>query len=319
MPGKKSMGELVIELIAKTEDEGKRLDKFLSEDARLGSRTIAAWLISNNKVLVNRKSRSKNFKLKDGDIIEFNPPPPKIYDLKPQKIEFKVMYEDDCLAVISKPPGLVVHPSHGHHDGTLIHGLLAHFKDLSTIDLERPGIVHRLDKDTSGLMIITKKDDIHRAIAEALKNREIKRHYLALVAGDIKENGTIDVPVGRHPVNRKKMAVLPTGKKAVTNFDVTKRYGNATLLNVKLDTGRTHQIRVHMSYIGHPVVGDPLYGGKGKVSKLLGLERQFLHSFRIEFKHPVTGQEMAFEELLPPDLEKALNILEPWQGPTLPG
>lgn len=304
------MDELAIELITKTEDEGKRLDKFLSEDVRLGSRAIAAWLISNEKVIVNGELRNKSFKLKSGDVIKFDLPPRKIYDLKPQEIEFKVIYEDDCLAIISKPSGLVVHPSHGHQESTLVHGLLAHFKDLSKIDYARPGIVHRLDKDTSGLMIVAKKDDIHRTITEMLKNKEISRQYLALVVGDIKENGIIDMPVGRHPSDRKKMAVLPTGKQAITNFDVLKRYGDVTLLKIKLNTGRTHQIRVHMKHIGHPVAGDPLYGAKSKISKWLCLERQFLHSSHLEFEHPSTGENMIFDDPLPSDLKKALDILE---------
>lgn len=301
--------QLTIELTARTEDEGKRLDKFLSEDMQIGSRAAAQWLISSGNVYVNGKQKNKSFKLTAGDTVEFRPPSREVPELKPQEIEFKVVYEDEYLAVISKPSGLVVHPSHGHYEGTLVHGLLAHFKDLSKVDRERPGIVHRLDKGTSGLMIIAKKDDVHKTIARALKNREINRQYLALVAGDIKENGKIDMPVGRHPVDRKKMDVLPTGKEAVTNFDVIKRYGDVTLLKIKLDTGRTHQIRVHMSHIGHPVIGDLLYGGKGKTSKWLGLERQFLHSLRLEFKHPVSGENMVLEDEIPPDLKKALDML----------
>lgn len=299
-----------IKLLVDNASDGERLDRFLSEDARLGSRTVAQSLINSGDVLVNGAGRSKSYKLAAGDIVEFRLPDAKKLDLKPVKVDFKIVYEDKSLAVISKPAGLVVHPSHSYEQATLVHGLLAHFETLSTIDKDRPGIVHRLDKDTSGLMIIAKREDAHRVLSDALKNRKVDRQYNVLVLGDIKDNGTIDAPVGRSHTDRKKMAVVAEGKTAQTDFDVVKRFGEATLLTAKLHTGRTHQIRAHMNYIGHPVAGDSVYGGKGKISEWLGLERQFLHSGKLKFKHPLTDEELLFEDPIPDDLQKALKILE---------
>lgn len=300
----------MIKVVAGERAEGERLDKFLSEDSRLGSRAVAQGLIEQGVVFVNSEIRSKSYKVSVGDIIEFSLPEPKKIDIKPQEVEFKIVYEDEFLAVISKPAGLVVHPAHSYDEATLVHGLLAHFETLSEADGERPGIVHRLDKDTSGLMIIAKQGDAHRALSEALKQREVSRQYLSLVLGDIKDNGTVDAAIGRSQVNRKRMAVTASGKIAKTDFDVLRRFGEATFISLKLFSGRTHQIRVHMSYIGHPVVGDNMYGGMGKISSWLGLDRQFLHSARLAFKHPMTGEDLDFEEPLPGELQNALDILE---------
>lgn len=299
-----------IEVVVEESSDGVRLDRFLSEDARLGSRVVAQNLITAHEVHVNGLFRPKSHKLSTGDIVEFSLPQPKKLNIEPREVDFKIVYEDDFLAVISKPAGLVVHPSHSYEEATLVHGLLAHFKVLSQSESDRPGIVHRLDKDTSGLMIVAKNEDAHRGLSLALKNREVDRRYVALVLGDIMDNGQIDAPIGRSHVDRKKMAVSADGKEALTDFDVTKRFGEATLLSIKLYTGRTHQIRVHAQYIGHSVAGDQMYGGKGKISEWLGLNRQFLHSSTLKFKHPVSDEELYFEEPLPVDLQKALDILE---------
>lgn len=287
---------------------GTRLDRFISENARVGSRSVAEKMIEKGFVEVNGVPKPKSHKIAANDHISFTLLPKEEVKIAPQEMEFKIFYEDKDLAVVSKPAGVVVHPSHGHTDGTLVHGLLAHFDSLSG-DGERPGIVHRLDKDTSGLMIIAKNDNSHKILSDELKARNVKRTYKALVLGDLRQGGKIDMPVGRHAKNRKKMSVTPSGREAVTYFEVEKRFVDATLVNVNLETGRTHQIRVHMNYIKHPVAGDPVYGGKGKLSEHLGLKRQFLHSIKLSFNHPVTGENLMFEDDLPEDLRSALNIL----------
>lgn len=292
------------------ESSGKRLDQFLSEIEEVGSRASAERLIKDGRVLVNGGLKPKSHKVKINEKVTYSLIEPEPSEIIPSKIPFKILFEDDNLAVISKPAGIVVHPSAGHMDDTLVHGLVERFGALSVIgDKQRPGIVHRLDKDTSGLMIIAKNDKSHRKLSEALKDREIKRSYLALVTGKLSGRGVIEAPVGRHPVNRKKMAVTPGGRYAVTNYEAVEQFDKFTLLEVSLGTGRTHQIRVHMLYIKHPVAGDPVYGGETKETQKIGLKRQFLHSFRLEFYHPINNSRIYLEEELPPDLLTTLKVL----------
>ncbi|HDP69406.1 MAG TPA: RluA family pseudouridine synthase [Actinobacteria bacterium] len=293
-------------------DEGKRLDSFLALYEAIPSRSFAQNLIQKGFVKVNDKLTSKNHRLNKGEIVSFEIPPPELSSMVPEKISLNIKYEDKDIIVISKPAGLVVHPSHGHPGGTLVNALLAHTRDLSGIGgVLRPGIIHRLDKNTSGLIIVAKNDRSHRILSDGLKNMKIKRFYLALVHGvlDI-DSGTIDAPVGRSSKARKKMSVTERrSKRAITTFKVKMRFSDYTLLEVKLETGRTHQIRVHMEYINHPVAGDPEYGYK-KNKKTLGLTRQFLHAYKLEFSHPLSGEKLVFEDELPGELRQVLSSLD---------
>jgi len=296
-------------------DEGKRLDSFLAHQKVVPSRSFAQRLISEGFVKIDGKPTTKNHRLKKDETVFIEIPPPKPSLVIPENIPLNIIYEDEDLIVLSKPVGLVVHPSYGHVNGTLVNALLAHTKDLSGVGgVIRPGIVHRLDKNTSGLMIVAKNDRAHHILSRALKDRKIKRSYLALVHGVMEvEAGIIDAPIGRNPKTRKTMAVTERGsKRAVTTFKVKERFRNYTLLQLKLETGRTHQIRVHMRYVNHPVVGDPEYGYK-KIEKNLGLARQFLHSYRLEFTHPRTGEELSFEDELPDELTEVLIRLRACQ------
>lgn len=296
-------------------DEGKRLDSFLAHRKVVPSRSFAQNLISQGFVKIGGKPTTKNYRLKKGETVFVEIPHPKPSTVTPENIPLNIIYEDEDLIVLSKPVGLVVHPSRGHVSGTLVNALLAHTKDLSGVGgVIRPGIVHRLDKNTSGLMIVAKNDRAHHVLSRALKDREIKRLYLALVHGVMEvEAGVIDAPIGRNLKTRKTMTVTERGsKRALTTFKVKERLGNYTLLQLKLETGRTHQIRVHMRYIKHPVVGDPDYGYK-KIEKNLGLTRQFLHSYRLEFVHPRTGKELSFEDELPEELMEVLKHLRACQ------
>ena len=291
------------------ETAGLRLDSFLSEQLPDMSRSAAQKLMEQGHVLVNGQSVKKNYKTRAEDEIEITLPEPQIVDIQPENIPLDVRYEDEDVIVINKPKGLVVHPAPGHWSGTLVNGLMYHCAgSLSGINGElRPGIVHRIDMDTSGLLIVAKNDFAHTSLAEQLKDHSLSRIYEAVVVGNIRsDSGTIDAPIGRHPADRKKMAVTEKNSRpAVTHFQVIDRYQGYTHLRLQLETGRTHQIRVHLSWQNHPIVGDSVYG-KGKE---LGLSTQCLHARQLSFRHPRTGETVTVESPLPEYFETVLKKL----------
>lgn len=291
-------------------DEGKRLDVFLAERTGL-TRSRVQELIAAGKARAGGEIREKHYRVRCGEEVSLEIPPPEPAEPRPQDLDIRLLYEDHHLAVVSKPAGMVVHPAAGHREGTLVNAALFSLRGLSGVGgVERPGIVHRLDRDTSGLLVLAKDDHAHLHLQEMVKERRLKRIYLALVHGvPASPLGTVEAPVGRDPQDCKRMAVTSRGRPAVTHFRVTEDFGEASLLEVELVTGRTHQIRVHMSYIGHPVVGDETYGRKGRLERELGLSRQFLHAYRLRFPHPFTGEELEFEDPLPEDLSGALDRL----------
>lgn len=295
------------ELIVK--DEIQRLDKYIAEKEEL-SRVMIQKLIEEGNILVNGKNTKPSYQVHDGDIITIEVPEAKETNLKEQDIPLDIIYEDNDIVVVNKAKGMVVHPAVGNPDGTLVNAIMAHCKDnLSGIGGElRPGIVHRLDKDTSGLLIIAKNDRAHLAMSEQIQNREVKKTYLALVRGIVPENeATIKMPIGRSTKDRKKMAVTKSGKEAITHFKVLERFNKYSYLEVKIETGRTHQIRVHLAEIGYPVVGDMVYSnGKNE----FGVEGQMLHAKSLDFKHPITGKEMHLEAPLPEYFEEVLKELK---------
>lgn len=291
------------------ESDKKRIDSYLAENTEL-SRVTVQRLIEEEKILVNNRKIKSSYKIQDGDKITIEEEEPKEISLVAQDIPIEVIYEDDDIIVVNKPKGMVVHPANGNPDGTLVNAIMAICKDsLSGIGGEiRPGIVHRLDKDTSGLLIVAKNDKAHINLSEQLKNHEVKKTYIALVRGIVKENeATINMPIGRSTKDRKKMAVTKTGKNAITHFRVIKRYDKYTLLEVTIETGRTHQIRVHLSEIGYPIIGDTTYSnGKNE----WGIVGQCLHAKILKFKHPITGKEMHFEAELPEYFKNIISELE---------
>ncbi|ABI68595.1 RluA family pseudouridine synthase [Syntrophomonas wolfei] len=295
-------------LLVDEEMEGERLDAFVTEQLDELSRSLVKTLIENGEIRVDSKQQKPSYRLKAGEEIIVEIPAVRELKLKAQDIPLSFIYQDKDIAVIDKPKGMVAHPAHGNWENTLVNALLFHLKDLSGINGElRPGIVHRLDKDTSGVMVIAKNDMAHRQLAAQIKDHSINREYITLVHGIIKENlGSIEAPIGRSKQDRKKMAVIAGGRPAVSNYQVLERLGNYTLLKVKLLTGRTHQIRVHFAYIKHPVVGDPLYGS-GK--KQLGLDTQALHAHLLGFKHPSSGEYREFKSELPLYFECILSDL----------
>jgi len=286
-----------------------RLDKVLSIFCPEKSRSFLAKAFEQDLVKVNGVVSKPSLKVKEGDVVSFEFAVDKPTDIKGEDIPLNIIFEDDQILIIDKPQGLVVHPAAGHWEGTLVNAVLNHCKTLSSVNGEfRPGIVHRIDKDTSGLICIAKNDDAHRILAEQLKDHTMHREYVALVKGVINENsGTIDMPIGRHKGNRVKMAVDKDGKNAITNFTVLKRFEDHTLLSLKLVTGRTHQIRVHMAAINHPVEGDPLYYGKQYDSLYKG--GQLLTAVKLTLIHPTTKKEMTFETKLPQYFEEVLTKL----------
>lgn len=288
--------------------EGERLDAFLAEMVTDLSRTAVKDLITSGQVLVDGESRKPSYRIKEGEEITITLPEARQVAIVAQNLPLEIIYQDQDLAVVNKPKGMVVHPAHGNWDHTMVNALLYHIKDLSGINGEiRPGIVHRLDKDTSGVMVVAKHDQAHRNLAEQIKEHTIKREYQALVHGIIKENlGSIEAPIGRSRTDRKKMAVIADGKPALSRYRVLERFQNYTLVQVTLLTGRTHQIRVHLSYIKHPVVGDPVYGS---AKHHLGLDSQALHACRLGFDHPRTGEYMEFSSELPEIFKQALQKL----------
>lgn len=297
------------ELTAATEHAGVRLDAFLSADGAL-TRSQAARLIAEGRVRVNGKPAVKSARLSGGETVTVDVPQLRETALPPQDIPLDVVYEDDDVIVVNKPTGLVVHPAPGHPDGTLVNALLHHCGDsLSGIGGEkRPGIVHRIDRDTSGLIIAAKNDAAHLALSAQLKDHSLSRTYECLVTGNMKQDsGTVDAPIGRSSADRKKMAVVPTGRRAVTHWEVVARYPGVTHLRCRLETGRTHQIRVHMAYIGHPILGDTVYGAKKPVPGLTG---QCLHATGLRFVHPRTGEPVELHCPLPPEFTAMLQKLQ---------
>lgn len=296
------------ELIVESEEQ-KRIDAYISENTEY-SRTAVQRLIEEEKITVNGKKEKASYKVQNGDKIEIEEEPAKEIELKAQDIPVEILYEDDDIIVVNKPKGMVVHPANGNPDGTLVNAIMSICKDsLSGIGGEiRPGIVHRLDKNTSGAIIIAKNDKAHINLSEQLKNHEIKKTYIALVRGVVKENNaTINMPIGRSKKDRKKMDVDKNGKEAITHFKVLKRYKDCTLLEINIETGRTHQIRVHLSHIGYPIIGDEVYSnGKNKWN----IEGQCLHAKSLDFKHPITGKNMHIEAPIPEYFENIIKELD---------
>lgn len=301
-------------VIVENEEKNQRIDAYLAKKYEDMSRVAVKRLIDEEKILVNNKKTKASYKVQENDEITIEEETPKEIELKAQNILLEILYEDNDIIVVNKPKGMVVHPANGNPDGTLVNAVMAICHDsLSGIGGEiRPGIVHRLDKDTSGVIVVAKNDKAHINLSEQIKNHEVEKTYLALVKGFVKENeATINMPIGRSTSNRKKMAVTKSGKQAITHFKVIKRYKthkqDYALLEVKIETGRTHQIRVHLSQIGYPIVGDSTYSnGKNE----WGIEGQCLHAKSLKFKHPITGKEMYIEAKLPQYYEELLRELE---------
>ncbi|MDQ3557538.1 MAG: RluA family pseudouridine synthase [Gemmatimonadota bacterium] len=304
---------------AVADDADARLDSYLAERLEV-SRSRAAQWIEDGRVRVNGATPRKRDRPRQGDRIEVAVPAPTPSPMQAEPLPLDVVYQDADLLVVNKPPGLVVHPAPGHLSGTLVNALLHAVGDLSGIGgVLRPGIVHRLDRDTSGLLVVAKHDESHRRLADALRRREVRRVYLALAWGHLAADTlTVDAPIARHPTDRKRMAVVPGGRRAVTRFRRLERWRAADLLQAELETGRTHQIRVHLLHVGHPVVGDLTYGAgrergfsggeRGWAAQLAGrTPRHFLHAARLSFQHPRSGEPMHFEAPLPPDLQTTVD------------
>lgn len=310
--------------IVPPEHAGSRLDQVLAQLFSEFSRSRLQQWVKEGAVLVDGRVLRPRDKLLGGESITVNAAVEAVDEVRPQAIALNVVYEDDAILVIDKPAGLVVHPGAGNPEGTLQNALLHHAPALAGVP--RSGIVHRLDKDTSGLMVAAKTLQAHKALVDQLQARTVKREYLALVNGTFTAGGRIEAPIGRHPRDRIRMAVVDTGREAVTHYRIQQRYQAHTLLLAALETGRTHQIRVHMAHIGHPLVGDPLYGGRLQLPKgatetvreaLRGFRRQALHATRLALQHPVSGEEMGWEAPPPDDMQVLLNTLEqeaPWDA-----
>jgi len=288
--------------------EGERLDVYLADQLEELSRSASQNLIKQGRVLVDGASVKASYRVKEGDELVIEVPQLKPVSLVPQNLPLPIIYQDDDLVVVEKPKGMVVHPAHGNWENTMVNALMYHIRDLSGINGElRPGIVHRLDKDTSGVMVVAKNDAAHRNLAEQIRLHTIRREYIALVHGTIQENlGSIEAPIGRSKLDRKKMAVTPEGRHAISNYEVIERYVDYTLVKVQLLTGRTHQIRVHFAYIKHPVVGDPLYG---PAKKNLGLQSQALHAYLLGFNHPRSNEYMEFTSDMPGYMQELIAHL----------
>lgn len=297
-------------LTVSPEEAGVRIDKYLAEQLTDITRSYLQKLLKDGSVQMNGKPVKTSTKTAAGAVIELTIPEPEEPEILPEDIPLDILYEDSDVILINKPKDMVVHPAAGHYTGTLVNALMYHCKgDLSGINgVLRPGIVHRIDKDTTGVLIVCKNDKAHNALAEQLKEHSITRKYRAIVCGNLKEDeGTVDAPLGRHPQDRKKMAIVRTGgKRAVTHYRVLERFGNYTYIECQLETGRTHQIRVHMASLGHPLLGDEVYG---RVKSPFKLEGQTLHAMVLGFIHPTTGEYMEFEAPLPEYFEKLLEKL----------
>lgn len=302
------MSELLT-LLCTAEDCGKRIDKFISDNAEMLTRSAVQGLIGKNAVTADGKAVSKNYKIRGTETIEVEIPDAEPMDAVPENIPLDIVYEDEDLLVVNKPKGMVVHPAHGNYHGTLVNALLYHCGDsLSGINgVIRPGIVHRIDKNTSGLLIVAKNDKAHLHLAEQIKAHSFTREYEAIVSGSLKqESGTVDAPIGRHKTDRKKMCVTAeNSRNAVTHYSLIRQFGGYAHIKCRLETGRTHQIRVHMAYIGNAVLGDDVYGKAYK-----GIEGQCLHARKIGFIHPTTEEYMEFSSDLPDYFTAILNKLE---------
>ena len=304
--------EKIFKIDVEKENEGERIDSFLASKISERSRSFFQKLLDDGMVLVNGSvCDSKKYKVKALDIIEVEMPEAKGPDIIPEDISLDIVYEDDDVLVINKPAGMVVHPAAGNYTGTLVNAIMHHCGDrLSSINgVIRPGIVHRIDKDTSGLLMVAKNDAAHNSLAQQLAEHSITRKYVAIVWDNLKENdGIVDAPIGRHPKDRKKQSVMydDTGKRAVTHWKVLERFGSFTLVECQLETGRTHQIRVHMAYIKHPLLGDSVYG---PAKSAAGAKRQMLHAKTLGFVHPSTGKYIEFDSQLPEDFSEVLNKL----------
>ncbi len=288
--------------------EGVRLDSYISGTLQDISRSYCAALAEEGRIMIDGKKVKKNYKVSIGEKIEIDMPKPSDLEVIPENIPLDIIYEDEYLIVVNKPQGMVVHPAVGNLSGTLVNALLYHSKDsLSAINgVIRPGIVHRIDKDTAGLLVVAKNNDSHTYLAEQLKSKKATRRYLALVLGNVKEGGTVNRPIARSPSDRKKMAVVSGGREAVTHYTPLEHYDGYTLLECVLETGRTHQIRVHMASIGHPIAGDRMYGSRNDKTKADG---QLLFAKTLGFDHPKTGEYMEFSAPLPKWYEEILNKL----------
>ena len=296
----------------KRDDAGIRLDVYCAAQEASLTRSRIASLIRDGQLGVNGKPAKAGMKLNGGEEIRLEIPAPQPMELKAEDLPLDIVYEDGDIVVINKPRGMVVHPAVGNMTGTLVHALMYHCRDLSGIGgTIRPGIVHRIDKDTTGLLVVAKTDRAHQSLTEQLAQRRMHRTYWALVEGVVKNDGQVDAPIARHPVDRKKMAVVPGGREALTFYHVQERFTAYTLLECRLATGRTHQIRVHMAHIKHPVVGDPVYGIR---KQAFTLEGQLLHALRLELCHPVTGKTMEFSAPLPEDFAHVLQVLRRREG-----
>lgn len=290
------------------ENVGKRLDLFVSENEVDMSRSFVQGIIEKQQVKVNGQIKKSNYKLRVGDKVQVELAEPVELQVEAEDIPLDIIYEDSDVIVINKPQDMVVHPAPGNYTGTLVNGLLYHCKDLSGINgVIRPGIVHRIDKDTSGVLVVAKNDKSHNSLAMQLKDHSMKRTYYAIVEGIVKEEeGTVRTNIGRHPVERIKMAVVKDGKEAITNYKVLERFKSNTLVECRLETGRTHQIRVHMAHLHHPLIGDQVYGYKKQKFKLQG---QALHAKNLGFIHPTTGEYMEFDSQLPEYFQDILDKL----------
>ena len=297
-------------LLIDEEDEGERLDSWLAEELEDLSRSLVQGLIKDGQVKLNGRLAKASARLRAGDEIEVAMPPLKTLELLPENIPISMLYQDEDIVVIDKPKGMVVHPAQGQWKHTLVNALLYHIRDLSGINgVLRPGIVHRLDKDTSGLMVVAKNDTAHRELAGQLQRHEVNKYYMALVHGIIAERrGRIEAPIGRSPQDRKKMAVVADGRAAISEYQVLQHLDQASLVRVHLLTGRTHQIRVHFAYIKHPILGDPLYSS-GK--NAWGFTSQALHAATLGFRHPRSGEYMEFQSPLPPDMQALIDRFSP--------
>ena len=296
-----------MKVIIKVKSDNERLDKYLSSNTEF-SRALIQDMIEHDNILVNNKQEKASYKVKMDDEIEIKDGYVKELNIEPKKMDIDIVYEDDDIIVVNKASGVVVHPGSGNYTDTLVNGLLYYQKNLSNINGdERPGIVHRIDKDTSGLLLIAKNNKTHEILGDYFKNKKVKREYLALLCGEFPHNSaTIDAPIGRDLKDRKKMAVTDkNSKEAITDMKVVKRYKGYTLVSCILKTGRTHQIRVHMAYIGYPIYNDPVYNTRKSDS--FG---QFLHSYKMDFIHPITGKEMHFECELPKEFKDFIDTLE---------
>jgi 23S rRNA pseudouridine1911/1915/1917 synthase len=289
-------------------EAGARLDTFLAGRFVQFTRSRIKNLINEGMARVNGKPAKAGLKLSIGDAVELDVPEPKQPFAKPEEIPLDIVYEDGSLLVINKSRGLVVHPAAGNESGTLVNALLSHCGDLSGIAGElQPGIVHRLDKDTTGLLVVAKNDKAHLSLSKQIAEKSARRIYLALVEGNVaEEHGRVDAPLGRSKADRKKIAVVIGGRPAATEYSVLERFGSCTLVECRLETGRTHQIRVHMKHIGHPVVGDPVYGVR---KQLFNVDGQLLHAARLEFTHPETGERVQFKAPMPEDFQRVLDVL----------